>query len=1240
MSPPTSAPFAVDVTLRIDLGRREVAASLAAPVPISKLLKGLPGGGSLLGWLPDIDLDALGMELDLSSDGFGTFVTAGPADSAKPSAAVFVAAVPLADKSIATAAGLSVGSPIDLSGTPLFGKFLTGISIEQLGITYASAAIPANTIVLPPPAPAQQPALPSGLSLATTLTDGSSTSALVLTPAGVAPQHQDGALIALVGDDPTAGAPIQWFPVQKSFGPLTVGRIGAVTDGDRFGLALDASVATTALSVTLSGFTLTFPKDDVSLGGLKVALDGLGVAIKAGDFELAGSLVRNGQEYDGALVMQLGAYGVAAVGSYAEIEGATSLFVFGLVDGPFGGPPVCYVTGVAAGFGYNRALKLPTPAQVKDFPFVLMATQGGYLPDPSVANALQKLSGGGWVPPERGEYWVGAGLKFTSFEVVQSFALLTVEFGNELVIALLGVSAIALPLQGDGSPYAYAELEIDAVLEPSQGTFQLTALLSANSYVLDPACRLTGGFAFWLWFGDNDHAGDFVVTLGGYNPHFTPHPWYPDVPRLGFDWPMSSEIELRGGVYFALTPSCIMAGGGLSLSYDDGDLHAWFDAQADFIIYWRPFFFRVDISISVGASYRLNLGFTHRTVSAELGASVDLWGPPVRGVAHVHWWVISFSVDINGGGDPPQNPTVVAAWSTFEDSFLPPGARTPVTASGIAPLPQPTSSVTRPRASSGLLGTVQDGPDPVWLVTAESLALATETVVPATQVSVTGPTPDKDRTFDGPAVGVYPMAAAVSSAVHTVALYPWVDGAPGKTAVDLSAWSWDAPPRDFPQSLWGTGNPGQAELGAEVVSGLGGAAGTPPAPTLTGPGAFPLSTLHDDLCPRGLPLPQTDPADASTAAPTEDARTVIAATVTDHTVAATRADIVAAVLASGAGRGLVAGDLTRLAQDVTTTFPGVPMLGPSGSSGPKAPAGAAVVASRQRTRHRRSRPLRRTALCAVGRSAGAPGALRSWHGVHVLDPRSTAAERAVVYGARALYAGDTHVWSLAPGGGHAVVADGAAPLRVTAFDVHGRVLLDDDVVGTARVALPREATVAALTCATRRDGRQIAGWHGTSMLLQVAPQALLTDGAAVRPQAPQRRRSGRGTRGVGIVSGRGLLRGNLRAGHGAAEPGWTETALPDWTASVVVPLREGGAVAAYGGDGRPLRELGTIEDGDGGAVVYAAPGPRPCRVVVDGAGQDGVLGLRMDGAEVVERGGYHRPHDDGAPAGCTAAVIE
>ena len=65
-------------------------------------------------------------------------------------------------------------------------------------------------------------------------------------------------------------------------------------------------------------------------------------------------------------------------------------------------------------------------------------------------------------------------------------------------------------------------MALRTVVSPSVGEFSARGAARArDSYMLDPDCRLTGGFAFCVWFEPHDDAGDFVVTLGGYHPAFT-----------------------------------------------------------------------------------------------------------------------------------------------------------------------------------------------------------------------------------------------------------------------------------------------------------------------------------------------------------------------------------------------------------------------------------------------------------------------------------------------------------------------------------------------------------------------------------------------------------------------------------------------------------------------------------------------------------------------------------------------
>ena len=204
-------------------------------------------------------------------------------------------------------------------------------------------------------------------------------------------------------------------------------------------------------------------------------------------------------------------------------------------------------------------------------------------------------------------------------------------------INVLGLSTLR---QTEGKAIVYAQLAILASLKPSDGVLKVEARLTPNSWILDPGCRLTGGFAFYTWFA-GPHAGDFVVCLGGYHPAFKIPDHYPTVPRLGFNWPLGS-VTVKGETYFALTPSCVMAGGRLEVTYQSGDARAWLTATTDFLISWEPFHYDIQVAVSIGASYKTH-GIIEVAFQTELSAQVHIWGPSLRGEVRLDWSVISFT---------------------------------------------------------------------------------------------------------------------------------------------------------------------------------------------------------------------------------------------------------------------------------------------------------------------------------------------------------------------------------------------------------------------------------------------------------------------------------------------------------------------------------------------------------------------------------------------------------------------
>lgn len=413
-----------------------------------------------------------------------------------------------------------------------------------------------------------------------------------------------------------------WIRIDKQAAVLSLHRMGIALSGAELGILFDASLNVSPLTFEMLGLGAYVNITDPAK--TRFALSGLGISLETARLSLTGSFMRtSGKDrdsdiYAGCLALSVGTLSVFAVGQYSD----GSLMAYACADVPLGGPPAFFIKGFAAGFGYNQALALPEIENVPAYP--LISGAAGKVSRADLPEALAE-----YITPSCGQFFAAAGLHFTSFEIADSVAVATVSFGKKMQIGLLGLSDISMPPNCGGNPIAHARLALRASFLPDDGVIRAEALLTSESYILSKDCKLTGGFAFYLWFG-GEHTGDFVLTLGGYHPAFKKPAHYPAVPRLGFCWDVIPEhpnrLVLSGELYFALTPSVIMAGGRLSAVYSDGPLCAWFAVQADFLLGWKPFHYDIRAAISLGASYRVDCLFVHRTFKIELGCGLHLWG--------------------------------------------------------------------------------------------------------------------------------------------------------------------------------------------------------------------------------------------------------------------------------------------------------------------------------------------------------------------------------------------------------------------------------------------------------------------------------------------------------------------------------------------------------------------------------------------------------------------------------------
>jgi len=558
--------------------------------------------------------------------------------------------------------------------------------------------------------------------------------------------------------------------VGRKLGPVTFRKARFESrdkDGKKYVyVLLDASFGAAGFELDLQGFNLNFPIEAFTAPGklaLGVGLEGLSIAFSQPPLTISGGFaVTEGKPpfvrdvYAGYLLIKAEAFQITVLGQYGNIRvpqpnsassiEIPSLFLYGMYNGVLGGPAAFYVTGLALGGGYNTRLRTPSIEKVAEFPLVSAATKTDVT---LTTDKLAKV-----VEASYGDYWLAVGVKFNSFKMADSFALFTVAFGNRLQFALLGLTTLTLPAEvpggkKDAAAAVYAELAIKAVLDPEGGVFSIEGLLTENSYVFDKRFRLTGGFAFFVWFGNSKQAGDFVITLGGYHPKFPVPSHYPAVPRVGIAANLSKQLTVTGEAYLAITPSCLMIGLKIAAVYQSGNLTAAFVAYADFMIAWAPFYYDGTIGIGISVVH----GST-RAFKLEVGADLHVWGPPFSGTATVTLWIVSFTVAF---GATQQTEPAPLNWQDFGKAFLP--------VSATENQPQPATI----RITEGVVGEfekmIENRKVKRRIVNPHELVIETDSAVPCGKVTFGSPPPDTDRRTG---VDIRPMQAKNLTSVYSV----------------------------------------------------------------------------------------------------------------------------------------------------------------------------------------------------------------------------------------------------------------------------------------------------------------------------------------------------------------------------------------------------------------------------------------------------------------------------------------
>lgn len=693
---------------------------------------------------------------------------------------------PAASKKGTLLFGVSVGADMTFGdGLPLVGPMLNGqaIGVDAVLFTYVTAELKIPELrKLNLSLPKGKPKLPEvdmsgGIGLSFSMTFGKLQQFIAL-PIAEQPAPSSPTAPPPPLTKPERESEGKWFSVNKRLGPLSIARVGVNFKDSVLTLGLDASLTLGPLTLALEEFTMG---SSIKAFEPQFSLHGFGIGYEAGPVEISGFFLRKpsttpgvSDEFTGAALIKTPQVTLKAVGAFAMVRGEPSFYLYAYLGYPIGGPAFFFIEGLAAGFGFNRSVKMPAIGEVKEFPLVAIA-----IGEEEFLGVAERMATGNYIPIDPGKLFLAVGIRFTTFKQLDSFLLVIATFGKGFRLDLLGLSKLTVPSPGpqakNKTPLAEIELAIKGTFAPDEGFVGVQAQLTKNSYILSRDCYLTGGFAFFTWFEGSQYEGDFVISLGGYHPQYKRPDHYPVVPRLGFNWQVSSTINVKGGMYFALTPSVVMAGGRLEATFKSGGLKAWFIIGADFIIGWKPYFYDARMYMSMGVSYTFWF-FGKHTVSFDIGADLHIWGPEFSGTAYIDLGIVDFTVDFGSGASQSVKPI---SYDEFKKSFL------------------PAANIATVSATSGLLKEIKAGSEDIWVVNPKEFILTTDSAVPAKEVS--GPTDSNGQklpALQGIGIGTVGVKNDQLVTQHSVKIFKGSD--------DFTAeFLYQPVSKSYPAALWG-----------------------------------------------------------------------------------------------------------------------------------------------------------------------------------------------------------------------------------------------------------------------------------------------------------------------------------------------------------------------------------------------------------------------------------------------------
>lgn len=408
------------------------------------------------------------------------------------------------------------------------------------------------------------------------------------------------------------------LPLHKELGPVRLETLylalRILSDGTlalEISTALGAQLGPLAVAVERMGIRLDtrFADDaDGDLGPLDLSLgfkppNGVGLAVDAGAVKGGGYLYFDfdKEEYAGAFELVIAGFlTVTAVGLVTTRmpDGSKGFSLLIIITAEFG-------TGIQIGMGFtligvggllglNRTVKLqPLADGVRTG-----AVNNIMFPKNVVANAPRIISDLRAIfPPFEGKFLIGpmAKLGWGSPPLITLSLGIIIEIPGNL--AILGVLKCILP--DEKAPVLVLQVAFVGAIEFDKKRLWLFAGIF-DSKVL--TFTLEGEMGVLFAWGDD---ADFVLSVGGFHPRFTPPPLpFPSPKRLAISILDKDQARIRVSCYFAVTTNTVQFGARAELFFGFSAISVEGHFQFDALFQFSPFYFIIEL----GASVSLKVG--------------------------------------------------------------------------------------------------------------------------------------------------------------------------------------------------------------------------------------------------------------------------------------------------------------------------------------------------------------------------------------------------------------------------------------------------------------------------------------------------------------------------------------------------------------------------------------------------------------------------------------------------------